>query len=124
MKIKSLIYLILFIFSFILSAYLNYDKINVKYFGGIYKSVWVDVIYNENQDLKLIKIDNSNFNTLKIDNNHYLYKTDRFKKVKQVNVLNPQKIKQIAIYVDKKIQFDFDIDNSKNILDRFSIIIL
>ena len=126
MKLKETIYLILFILSFILSLIINYDKINVPYFGGLYKSVWVDVIYSEDKDLKLINIKNMNLIVIKIDKNHYLYKIPSFKKVEQINISNPDKIKQIILYIDKKAQFDnFNkINNEKNILDRFSIIIL
>ena len=126
MNLKARIFLILFFLSFVLSACLNYSKINVSYFGGLYKSVSVDVIYSENKNLELIDIANSKLYTLKIDENHYLYKTSAFKKVEKINIKNPEKIKQIIVYVDKKAQFNnFDkIDNTKNFLDRFSIITL
>lgn len=125
MKTKWL-YLILFIFSFIISVFLNFNKINVPYLGSLYKSVWVDVIYSENKDLSLINIDNYEINRLKIDNNHYLYKPKTTGRVKSVNILNKNKIKQVIIYIDKKIQFDSfnNIDNTKNLLDKTIIIIL
>ncbi len=123
---KKIIFLILFILSFILSLAFNYSKIDVPIFGGLYKSVWVDVIYKENKDLKLININNYSLNVLKIDENHYLYKPLNYKKIKEINISNSEKIKQIIVYVDKKVQYDNfnNIDNSKNILDRTAIIIL
>ena len=123
---KKTVFLILFILSFVLSVVFNYSKINVPIFGALYKGVWTDVIYNENKDLKLIEIENNRLNVLKIDNNHYLYKPSEYKKIKRIKISNPDKIKQIIVYVDKKVQFDnFDkIDNSKNFIDRFAIIIL
>ncbi|MBQ8476668.1 hypothetical protein IJ531_06370 [bacterium] len=126
MNLKSGIFLILFLFSFILSAVFNYEKINVPYFGSIYKSVWADVIYYKNSDLKLINIENNPLNTLKITDNHYIYKSKINNKINKIEIKNPDKIKQIILYVDKKIQFDnFDkIDNTKNIIDKTAIIIL
>ena len=48
MNKKAAMFLIMLIASFFVSLFLNFQKINVPYFGAFYKKVQVDVIFKNN----------------------------------------------------------------------------
>lgn len=129
MNKKAVIFLILFVLSFFISAFCFSNKIKIPYFGGIYKEVQVDVIFeNEPPEIYYNEIKESNY--LKIDNNHYLFSSKKQKHAKKISFKNIENIKKLVIYNGNNAQFfnkipsEILIDNSKSFLDRAVIIYL
>ena len=73
---KKIVFIILFVLTFLFSLFINKDKVNVPYFGALNKKIYADLIYENNvqNPEKLILFDDKKAdNILKIDKNHYLF---------------------------------------------------
>lgn len=129
MNKKAVIFLILFLLSFLVCVFLFFDRIKVPYFNGIYKDIKVDLIF-KNQPPKLYFNDIEENNFLKIDNNHYLFSNKKNKLIKKITFDSVENIESLAVYNGNNVQFfneipnEISIDNTKNLLDKLTIIIL
>ncbi len=130
MNRKSAVFLILFLISFFVSLFVFKDKINVPYFNGLNKKICYDIFYEDEN--ALIYKPNSSFIVTKIDKNHYYFEQNDFSLKKSLN-FSPDEIKNIKkltiyngiepIFV-KNLKTNYELDNSKPLFDRISIIFL
>jgi len=130
MNKKAFVFLVLFVVSFFVSLFLNFKKINVPYFNGLYKKVSIDIIFKNNNPPKVFYDDVEIKNYKKIDNGHYLFEDNKFYLVKKIKFSNYLDIEQFAIFIENdskfynKAQETIEIDNNKSIIDKFTIIFL
>lgn len=129
MNKKATIFLVCFIVSFLVSLFLNFGKIKIPYFNGMYKAIQADVIFKNNPPK--VFYDNEEIKTyLKIDKNHYLYNISEFKLIKKVKFENSKNIQKAMVYVGNDVQFldknqaEIQINNSKSFLDKLGISLL
>ena len=129
MNKKAAIFLVCFIVSFFVSLFLNFEKINIPYFNGMYKSVQADVIFTKNSPK--VFYDNEEIKSyLKIDENHYLYNISEHKLIKKVKFENSKNIEHAMVFVGNDVQFldknanEISIKNDKTFIDKFGISIL
>ncbi len=105
---KKKLFFIFFVLSFLFSLFINADKINVPYFGGLNKKISLDVVFKnsfeENKERVLFDGKNPE-NVLKIDNEHYLYSLKDYKSVKKIDLKNPENVEKVIIYADKEAFF-------------------
>ena len=110
MNKKAAIFLVCFIVSFFVSLFLNFEKINIPYFNGMYKSVQADVIFKNNPPK--VFYDNEEIKSyLKIDENHYLYNISEHKLIKKVKFENSKNIEHAMAFVGNDVQF---LDKNSN----------
>jgi len=126
---KQTIFLILFVLSFIFCVFCNYEKINIPYFGGIYKIVKVDAIY-KNEAPRVFFDDDEIKTGTKIQENHFVYSTNKIKRIKKISFENSENIEKLIIYNGNEAIFEnnvkkgIEINNDKSFLDKFTIILL
>ncbi|MBQ4647010.1 MAG: glycosyltransferase family 39 protein [Candidatus Gastranaerophilales bacterium] len=129
MNKKAFIFLILAVLGFFVSFALNFHKINIPYFGGLYKEIQTDIIFKK-EPPKVYYQDKEIKKYIKIDENHYLFKTKYFGLVKKIEIKNIENIQKIVVYVGNEGIFpknnlsEIEIDNNKNLLDKASIAFL
>ena len=118
---KKRLFFIFFILSFIFSLFINFNKINIPYFGGLNKKISLDVKFKNSleENKGSILFDGKNpENILKIDNAHFLYSLKDYKLVKKIDLKRPENVEKVIIYADKEVFFV----NSFNIKEKiFSI---
>lgn len=119
----------LFFISIFVSFFLNINKIEVPYFGGIYKNVGIDLTLKNDAFPNVFINDNLQKQILKIDNRHYLIQQNTHSKIDKIRIENPKNIEKIFIYNGNNIEFpsiekEISIDNSKDFLTCFSVFIL
>ena len=120
---KNIIFILLFIFSFALSAFLNRAKIDIPYFGGLYEKTYIDVTFKKEKTK--VYFDNIEAKeNIKIDNNHYLFYIPKYIKIKNINFENESSISSYHSYVGNKIIYVKKINNEKQIHKKALIILL
>ena len=126
MNKKAAIFLICFVVSFFVSLFLNFEKIKVPYFNGMYKAVQVDVVF-KNSPPKVFYDSEEIKNYIKIDENHYLYNISEFKSIKKVKFENFKNIEHVMVFVGNDVQFldknkdVIEINNNKSFIDKLGI---
>ena len=129
MNKKAIIFLILFILSFFVSLFLNFDSVKIPYFNGLYKDIQTDIIFKKTPP-KVFYDNEELLNYLKIDTNHYLYKLNKYREIKKISFDNYENIEKLIIYEDNKanfisdIQKEIDVNNNKTLMDKLSISLL
>lgn len=128
-KKSFIVYLFLFILSFVFSFLLNKEKVNIPYFGGVYKKVSIDVIFKKDFENILLNGKEAK-QILKIDENHYVFKNKNFEKITEITFKNPDNIDKLIIYKDKQADFYkklepvVKINSDKTFLEKSSIAFL
>lgn len=129
MNKRAIFCLVLFVLSFFISAFLNFHKIKVPYFGAIYKEIQTDVIF-EGQAPFVFYDDIQIKNYVKVDKNHRLFVPWRYDKVKKIHFEGTSQIQKIIVYVDKKAHFfdkdtkEIKVDNDKSLYDKAAVVFL
>lgn len=129
MNKRAIFFLISFILSFFVSLFFNYSKINIPNFYGLNKKIGIDVVFKNDKISDIFLDKEKDLNRAKIDKNHYLFLQKNYKKVENISFSNPENIEKLQIYLDYKLidaekSENIKIDNSKNIFDKISILIL
>lgn len=129
MNKKALIFLFLAIVSFFISLFFNFEKINIPYYGSVYKEIQADIIFKK--EPPNVFYDNKEIKTfIKIDKNHYLFKSNDINLVKKVKFKNHKNIEKLIIYNGNKATFyndnveEININNNKCIFNKISLSIL
>ena len=126
MNKKAAIFLICFVVSFLVSLFLNFEKIKIPYFNGMYKAVLADVVF-KNSPPKVFYDSEEIKNYIKIDENHYLYNISVFKSIKKVKFENSKNIEHVMVFVENDVQFldknkdVIEINNNKSFIDKLGI---
>ena len=124
---NGVIYLIFALICFLLSFWINVDKINIPYFKRMNKELSVDVIYKKNPPEVFFNGVKQPIMHIK-ENCHDLFinrKTNQ--DVRKIIIKNGEDIEKLmvfngnqTIFLDKNTR-EIDINNSKTFLDKFSI---
>lgn len=129
MNKKALIFLILTIVSFFISLFFNFNKINIPYYGALYKEVQTDIIFKK--EPPKVFYDGKEVKTfVKVDENHYLFKPYQPVSVKKIEFANHKNIEKLIVYNGNKaiffddIENEININNNKSIFDKTVLIIL
>ena len=132
---KKIVFIILFVLTFLFSLFVNKDKINVPYFGALNKKIYADLIYEnnvQNPEKTILFDDKKADNILKIDKNHYLLSIKKNKLIKKIKINDTKNIKKIVVYEDSKIIYQnkdvklkpfskLKINTSKPLYDKLAI---